>query len=77
VQKSHETTESIVGTETRTRIKPKVIGALHLEEMNRITERINGAAIDVHRPLGPGLLESAYQACLVHELRQQGLEVEK
>jgi GxxExxY protein len=66
-----------VSTETRTRRKPKVLGAIDLEEMNRISGRINGAAIDVHRPLGPGLLESAYQACLVHELRQQGLEVEK
>jgi GxxExxY protein len=50
---------------------------LDLDELNRITERIIGAAIEVHRTLGPGLLESAYHACLLHELRQQGLEVEK
>ena len=47
------------------------------EEINRITERIIGGAIEVHRALGPGLLESTYHACLVHELRQQGLEVDK
>ena len=41
------------------------------------TERIIGAAIEVHRALGPGLLESTYHACLAHELRQQGLKVER
>jgi GxxExxY protein len=35
------------------------------------------AEIRVHRTLGPGLLESTYHACLVHELRQRGLAVEK
>jgi len=34
------------------------------------------ACIKVHRALGPGLLESAYQACLAHELRKRGLKVE-
>ena len=38
-----------------------------------LTKQIIGAAIEVHRHLGPGLLESAYQACLVHELRLRGL----
>ena len=47
------------------------------DQINRITERIIGAAIEVHRALGPGLLESTYHACLAHELRQQGLEVER
>ena len=46
-------------------------------QINRTTERIIGAAIEVHRWLGPGLLESTYHACLAHELRQQGLEVER
>jgi GxxExxY protein len=45
-------------------------------EINRITERIIGAAIEVHRALGPGLLESAYQACLLYELKLHALEVE-
>jgi len=38
-----------------------------------ITEKIIGAAIDVHRALGPGLLESAYEECLCHELNLTGL----
>ena len=46
------------------------------DQFNRITKRIIGAAIEVHRALGPGLLESTYHACLVHELRLQGLNVE-
>ena len=45
------------------------------DRINRITERIIGAAIEVHRALGPGLLESTYHACLAHEMKQQGLEV--
>ena len=44
--------------------------------INAITEEVIGAAIEVHRVLGPGLLESAYEACLVFELSQRGLEVE-
>ena len=46
-------------------------------EMNRITDIIIRAAIAVHRELGPGLLESAYEACLVYELMQHGLSVER
>ena len=42
------------------------------EELNKITEAIIGAAIEVHKALGPGLLESAYIACLVYELIQRG-----
>ena len=45
--------------------------------LNRITESIIGAAIDVHRALGPGLLESAYEACLAFEVAQRGLKVEQ
>jgi GxxExxY protein len=38
-----------------------------------LTGEIIAAAIEVHRELGPGLLESAYQACLCHELRLRGI----
>ncbi|MBN1819683.1 MAG: GxxExxY protein [Prolixibacteraceae bacterium] len=44
---------------------------------NQITEKIIGAAIKVHRQLGPGLLESAYQECLSFELNKMELKVEK
>jgi GxxExxY protein len=46
-------------------------------ELNRLTEKIIGAAIEVHRHLGPGLLESAYETCLAYELEQLGLAVER
>ena len=42
-------------------------------EINEITEKIIGCAIEVHRYLGPGLLESAYEECLDFELRSAGL----
>jgi PD-(D/E)XK nuclease superfamily len=47
------------------------------ERIFQITERIIGAAIRVHKALGPGLLESAYEACLEHELKDDGLTVER
>jgi len=43
--------------------------------VNQITRCIVTAAMRVHSVLGPGLLESAYQACLLHELRKQGFRV--
>ena len=49
---------------------------IHENEFNQSTEKIIGAAIEVHRALGPGLLESTYHACLAYELRQQGIEIE-
>ena len=42
-------------------------------EFEDLTKKIIGAAIEVHKALGPGLLESAYEACLCHELRLRGL----
>jgi GxxExxY protein len=47
------------------------------EELNKLTEGIIGAAIAVHRELGPGLLESAYEACLEFELLDRGYRVER
>jgi GxxExxY protein len=46
-------------------------------EINKITEKVISAAIIVHRELGPGLLESAYEICLVHELVSNNLRVER
>lgn len=48
---------------------------MSMDELNKITEAIIGAAIEVHRNLGPGLLESAYRECLRYELLQRGHEV--
>ncbi len=46
-------------------------------QKDSLTEQIIGAAIQVHTELGPGLLESIYEACLFHELSIQGLKVER
>ena len=46
-------------------------------ELNQITGIIIGCAIDIHRQLGPGLLESVYEACLRHEIQKKGLKVEQ
>jgi GxxExxY protein len=45
--------------------------------LNGLTEKIIGAAIEVHKALGPGLLESAYEGCLAHELSLVGISFER
>jgi GxxExxY protein len=47
------------------------------DKLDQLTRRIIGAAIEVHKVLGPGLLESAYEACLAFELRALGYKVEE
>jgi GxxExxY protein len=47
------------------------------DRLDEFSRRVIGAAIEVHRNLGPGLLESAYQSCLAFELKQLGLKVEE
>jgi len=47
------------------------------QRLNKLTEAIICAAIGVHRALGPGLLESAYEACLYHDLVQSDFKVER
>jgi GxxExxY protein len=51
------------------------VAASHSYRTNQITGAIIAAAIKVHTVLGPGLLESAYQACLAQELRGRGFEI--
>jgi GxxExxY protein len=53
-------------TETRSKL-------LH----EHLTEKVIGAAIEVHRELGPGLMESAYEVCLCHELHLRTLKFER
>jgi GxxExxY protein len=47
------------------------------KRLNDLSERIIGAAIEVHRALGPGLLESPYEECLCHELEKRGIKFER
>jgi len=44
--------------------------------VNSIAYQVVGCAIEVHRNLGPGLLESVYQLCMIDELKEQGLNVQ-
>jgi GxxExxY protein len=47
------------------------------QSFNELTERVIGACIEIHRALGPGLLESAYEECLCHELSIAGISFER
>jgi GxxExxY protein len=47
------------------------------EQLNSLTEQIIGAALSVHRELGPGMLEKAYERCLAFELADRGLHLER
>jgi GxxExxY protein len=48
-----------------------------MEQINQLTRAVIGAAMEVHRTLGPGLLESAYQQCLCRELEVRGVPFER
>ena len=50
---------------------------MKLEDYNSITQIIIGSAIEVHRELGPGLMESVYEVCLLKLLRDAGLKVQR
>ncbi|MCO6510294.1 MAG: GxxExxY protein [Aridibacter famidurans] len=52
-----------------------MLNPAHQHELNELSRRIIGAAIEVHREIGPGLLESAYEECLCFELENQGISV--
>ena len=53
--------------------EPQRLGDTELEELNVITSRIIGCAIEVHRTLGPGLLEAMYETALCIELENAGI----
>jgi len=53
------------------------MGEERQERINRLTEKVIGAAIEVHKQLGPGLLESAYEECLAYEMSNLGIPFKK
>src|ERR1019366_3428237 len=55
----------------------EVTGATRLSRLNQLTEQSIGAAIEVHRQTGPGLMESVYEECLCYELSQLGLRFQR
>jgi len=52
-------------------------GELQRRRLNELTGKVIGLCIEIHRELGPGLLESAYEECLAYELSQAGLRFER
>lgn len=52
----------------------KITNETYFNELNKISEKVIGCAIKVHKEIGPGLLEKVYETCLVHELRKKGLK---
>ena len=60
-------------TEDTENCQERTAQIVELSEINQLTERIIGCAIEVHRNLGPGLLESVYEAALCVELSEAGL----
>jgi GxxExxY protein len=63
--------ESAEGAEGAESAMPRPLG------LNELTEKIIGAAIEVHRETGPGLMESVYEQCLCYELSQRGLRFQR
>lgn len=53
------------------------IGEPSTDALNHVSNVVIGAAIEIHRALGPGLLESVYEECLAWELQQKGLAVQR
>jgi GxxExxY protein len=48
---------------------------MEIERLNEVSSEIVQSAIEIHRALGPGLLESVYRSCMIYELRERGLSV--
>jgi len=53
------------------------MGKYNNENISQLTEKVIGAAIEVHKHLGPGLLESAYEQCLAYEMSKRGIVFKK
>ena len=52
-------------------------GTKNMQEVNDLSKRVIGCAIEVHKVLGAGLLENAYEECLFYKIRKEGMWVEK
>jgi GxxExxY protein len=74
---------SVERTENNKKLALRAFGVKYLNQtllimdINQLSSQIIGAAIEVHKTLGPGLLESAYEECLCHELHLRGVSLER
>lgn len=59
---------------SRLQVEEKALNEMTAEQSNRLSQEIIGAAIEVHKQLGPGLLESVYQNCLFIELQDRNIQ---
>src|SRR5205085_6930799 len=71
---NHRDTETQRRPRQRRREEEKRRKKKEMEERDPLTREVIGAAIEVHREIGPGLLESVYQLCLEHELKLRKIE---
>ncbi|MCB9978615.1 MAG: GxxExxY protein [Rhodospirillales bacterium] len=71
--------QEVKTTETnKKKTEEQGLGVSRFPDLGRdLTTPVIGAAIEVHKTLGPGLLESVYETCLFYEIEQTGLQVEK
>ena len=53
----------------------RIDARMHADQLNDLSYGIIGAGIEVHRGVGPGLLESTYRTCMIYELRERGMSV--
>jgi len=65
------------GRKSKVILSLRFIGDRGKMDINKLSSKIIGAAIEVHKALGPGLLESVYEECMCHELGLRGLSFEK
>ena len=70
-------TQGKKGKTRKTENRPNMFHTTEAKRRDELSKIIIGAAIEVHRELGPGLLESTYESCLEHELQERGLHVER
>ena len=77
VAKSAKKVSIFFSAERAEKKKNSIFSSMELMDINKISSKIIGSAIEVHKSLGPGLLESVYEECLCHELGLRDLSYKR